>query len=218
MDGKTWSPLARRYLLPWLPGFEVRGRLIFRAPIDLVLCGLDCEPSGFSKPPFTVHVFADPLYIPKQHIAYTLGGRLGALVGRADRWWEYAPDDAAAIMEEVRRDMVAQGLPFFAKTSTPRDIANYIREGDLGGGRLPLGEVEGYSWLLADEPRDAELALVRAVMHTGSSEVPWIRQALERIEAVRSLIGTDIEGAKDLLSRWRKETMAALRLSGQAAE
>lgn len=119
VDGRLWSRLARAHLLPALPGYAVRGRLIFRTPIEMLLVGLACEPSAFAKELFTVHAFVQPLYVPSNHITFSLGDRLGRLGGKGDKWWDYSPEREQEIMDDVRGYIEREAVPFFAEVETP---------------------------------------------------------------------------------------------------
>ena len=212
MDGRTWTRLARAHLLPALPGWAVRGRLMFRTPIEMLLVGLSCEPSAFSKEPFTVHAFVQPLYVPADHVAFSLGGRLGRLGGKGDKWWHFSLEREREIMDEVREYIQREALPFLAEVDTPQTVAEYLSSRQLTRGGLPLSEHEAYSWLLAGNRSRASavLAAVGRTVTLGSPE--WVERATERAALVRERLMSDPGAARSLLHDWRNQTMQALRL------
>ena len=109
----------------------------------MLLVGLSCEPSAFAKAPFTVHAFVQPLYVPTNHFAFGLGGRLGRLGGKGDKWWHYSPEREQEIMDDVRGSIEREAVPFFAEVGTPLAVAHYLSRRQLTSGGLPLSEDEG---------------------------------------------------------------------------
>jgi hypothetical protein len=213
MKGAEWAPLARQYLLPNLAGYEVRGSLVFAAPIGLILKGLSCEPSGFSRTKFNLQAFVQPLYVPKGHLAFGIGGRLGHLGGGGDRWWHYSANRESEVMNDVAEYVMREGVPFLAGFEGPRSVAEYIRSRNINHGLLPHSEDEGYSWLLAGELQAASKTLQRVISSVERGDPEWMQQAMQRTQTVLSMLNRDPDTAVQLLYRWRDSTLQALRLT-----
>jgi hypothetical protein len=100
--------LARRHLLPVLPGFVGRRSLVYRRPIEYFLCGLSFDTSSFASSRIYVQAFVQPLFVREGHLWYTFGERLGD-----NEFWDVDEDEPdptfAAIAEVARRD----ALPLF---------------------------------------------------------------------------------------------------------
>src|SRR3954449_5399973 len=107
MKGRKIEPLARRHVLPVLPGFAARGGLVYRPPVDYVLRGLWFDTSSFTSSRIYVTAFVQPLFHSHQDLTFSYGFRLG------NDFWDVDESDAdpsfAAIAEEVQRHAV----PFF---------------------------------------------------------------------------------------------------------
>jgi hypothetical protein len=185
---------------------------LFTTPIDWVLQGFSCEPSGFSRSAFTVQAFSQPLYVPKDHLAFVAGGRLGTLGGAAERWWSYGTDREQEIAEEVLSYIEREGLPFMAATRNPHDVALYLQRRKRKG-LLPHGEDEGYSWFLAGDEDKAQGVLSEVARSVAPDAPEWMLQARQRIETVLEMLERrDASAVSQLLQRWRDATISALGL------
>src|SRR5690349_19128975 len=107
MKGPTWERLTRKYILPDLPDWAVKGRLMFRVPIGAMLQAtlLDgsIDPNGGY-----LHVFVQPLFVPSDTIVIDYGMRL-----RHDRneYWPISADAPEAGVRAVGRALRTDALP-----------------------------------------------------------------------------------------------------------
>src|SRR3954468_2233521 len=107
MKGQQIEPLARKHLLPVLPGFAARGSLVYRRPGDYLLHAVAFDTSSFTSSRIFVSAFVQPLYHASDDLTSTYGFRLGNDFWDVD---EANPDALfSAIADEVRRE----ALPFF---------------------------------------------------------------------------------------------------------
>lgn len=86
--------------------------MVVRLPIGSVLSDVLFEASAFSKVPFYINFFVQPLYVPSEHLMLSFGERV---LGQ----WDY---DASKIEELANRVFQAkrdQALPFFDLFGTP---------------------------------------------------------------------------------------------------
>jgi hypothetical protein len=211
MKGREWDKLFRRYLLADLPSFQGKGSLLFNAPVIHLLRGFSFDTSGFDRNTFYVHVFLQPLYVPRDHVAYLFGKRL---YGRQGQSWSIDAEHQGATVEDVLASIKEQGLPFLGYVQTPGDLA---RKAPLVGGRGSdpnMSEAVAYSFVLAHEYAEARGALDRlqALLRAGDPADPWAAELLGRSQLVRERLERDPEEAIALLEEWNEQTRTNLRL------
>jgi hypothetical protein len=90
MTTKEFVALGKS-LLPKLPGFAVKGSLMFIPPVECVLRGIHFDGSSFDKRSFSVTTFALPLCVPTNHLYLNFGTRVRHK-GGGDRWSMRTPD------------------------------------------------------------------------------------------------------------------------------
>src|SRR5439155_25246024 len=105
MRGRDFERLARKEFVPHLPGYSVRGSLIYEAPVEDILKGFNADTSAFTAERVFVEVFVMPLYVPSEHLVLNIGIRLG---GPA-HFWTVTEEGFA---QGLTSSMVQQGLPF----------------------------------------------------------------------------------------------------------
>jgi len=118
MTTKEFVALARQ-VLPALPGFAVKNRLLLVTPIEHTLKAVHFDGSSFSKTSFYVTWFYQPLCVPSQHVSLSLGARLRLRNG-IDGWTSTAPDLVPELIDAIRREAV----PKLTTLQTPRDVAS----------------------------------------------------------------------------------------------
>jgi hypothetical protein len=89
MKTKDFVSLAQQ-LLRRLPGFTVKGPMMFICPAKHYLRGIYFEASSFDAKPFYVWTFILPLYVPNKYVSFNLGKRVRNAGG--DRWKADAPN------------------------------------------------------------------------------------------------------------------------------
>jgi len=77
VKGSVIERLARKHLLPVLPGFEARRSLVYRRPLGYFLCGLSFDTSSFTSSRIFVEAFVQPLFVSEEGLWYAFGLRLG---------------------------------------------------------------------------------------------------------------------------------------------
>lgn len=115
MNKKHVERFAHQHLVPSLPGFGVRGRLLYEVPVGNVLRAFLFDSSGFSATTFHPHVFAQTLYILSDHLTLTPGSRF---LGH----WEFEPGAEFELEQRLLKQIHRVGLPFLRAHSTPEDI------------------------------------------------------------------------------------------------
>jgi hypothetical protein len=211
VKGREFAKLARRHLMPHLPGFAFKDGRIYALPVDRLLRGFTLYASGFSRARFTVYCSVGILYVPENVGAITagLGDRLPVLAGRGDQWWEW--DDhadaeaATATIADIRALILDVGVPFLEKLDTVEAVAERLRETGDYRSDPHVAEALAYSLVLTGDDHGARetLTLLRrltlddderagwwADLHRGTREPiedDWVLGVGERVPGSRRL-------------------------------
>lgn len=214
MTSREIKRLVTAYLLPSLPGYRVRGSLLYAEPVEDLLRGFLFETSAFDRTALHVTAFVQPLYVPAQYLVLTFGERLG---GGAKRWRPVGEQE-----EEVMRDLLLEikktGLPFLNRIKTPADLA---RQASMEARRAPdnpvILEVEAYSLVLVGRDHDARALLERIEqlardLLQANPLAGWLEVVGARAKLLRETLARDHAEAVAFLDQWRVETLTALGL------
>jgi len=109
------SQICKR-LLPNLPMFAAKGRLLFIRPIEHALGGVYLNPSAFDPARFSVMAFIVPLFMPTNTIYFNVGKEVQNKRGIWDA-------NDPRLMAELACAISEQALPFLEQISTPQGIA-----------------------------------------------------------------------------------------------
>ncbi|MCW5877582.1 MAG: hypothetical protein KIS80_01785 [Anaerolineales bacterium] len=221
MQGRIFHRLAKKHLLPHLPGFTAKKGLIYVADFNYFLKGLAVDSSAFSKTTFTIWAFILPLFVPKEYISFTYGDRLGSLSGGGDKWWEYSSENEEAIFKDILSHIQIEALPFFNEVVTPWDFWQKYKEKIKPNSGDYQREACAYALVLAGEYEMAATLLEEsiAVLEIATKEdptIPWIGWILERVRKIDSLLAEDPQKAVAQLDEWTQETLKNLGLEAQA--
>jgi hypothetical protein len=218
MKARELKPLFRNYLAHKLEGFTLRGRMLYKEPIEYLLRGFSFEPSGFDSGGFYLQVFVQPLYIPFEAVGFFEGQRLG---GGAQYW--HVRDNESAVMGEVTTLMREVGLPFLESVRSPGALARWLEKKPITPMRM---EGLAYSLILAGRPQRAKTVLAELQprleqIHADESRRgrtirEWEIQFLGRVRTMRGLLERDPTGAVKQLSEWRNYTVHHLGLDDVA--
>lgn len=116
-----------RQLLPELPGFAAKKKLLFIQPIGHTLRAI-CFARSIDPRGFHAHMFVQPLFMPEQQcVVFNFGWRLD----RGRVWNADATNLIADLGSTIRREAV----PFLSRIHSARDVAevglSLERSGDL---------------------------------------------------------------------------------------
>jgi hypothetical protein len=203
MKGRDVERLARKHLLPVLPGYVARGSLVYRRPVDWFLRGLSVDTSAFTSSRIFVSAFVHPLYLGIDYITLTWGFRIG------DDFWDVDDPDRTftAIADAARRD----ALPFLESVTdldafaeliplwlgeVPRRIA---QEHSLEGDDVVL-ETLGYTEILRGNDVEGRRLLAAVVADRDAHE-----QIVENARRV-------LADGRPVLEAWRADAIRTLRL------
>jgi hypothetical protein len=199
-----------KYLLPELPGFMLKGRLLYRLGNEWIVQGIFFESSAFDKQRLAVHAFVQPLYVPADSLVLTLGRRLPSSNGQ---WWDMAIGGQIR-GDEILQSIRQQGLDLLEMGRSPdqllRNLGKFLT--DLNS-EYAL-EVSGLSRLLIgdDEGSRQDLRRLRGQLARINDQVGWIQDLRRRAEQIEMETQTDPAVARIRLASWRDETLRNLRL------
>jgi len=205
MKKKQFESLCKK-LLPDLPGFCCKGWLLHAEPVEHVLRGFYCDGSQFDPTSFVVSVFALPLYVPTQHLYFSLGNRLKDERG-CEKWWNIQePDLANKLLSSIQRE----GVPFLDGVRQPSQLVAFAER--LPGNTYPrILEIIAYSLAKADEYVAARSALDR-LLKALNVNIPWQAEMMQRAKELEQRLNSDRSGAKQLLAEWEQATIKNLGL------
>lgn len=200
MKNKDFAALAQR-LLPELPGFAVKAPLMFIAPVGHTLRGLCFESHSYEAKLFYVWVFLLPLCVPRKHVSFELGKRIGG-----DRWNADAPDTVRELGIALKRE----ALPFLSPIESPHDVAQAAKSL-----RLPqnpnVQQAIAYALARAGDV-DKAVAELDTLLAMLDVKVPWQLEMLERANSLKSQLLNDASSAQKQLEAWEVESVRNLGL------
>jgi hypothetical protein len=206
----NWPKIVKTELAPRLPGFVAQGRLLYRRPVDEILRAFQVEVSGFTNSAVYVWCFVLPLYVPRDHLSFDCGMRLGQADSGSERW---IVDESKAMIEAMAQVMNKEGLKFLNRIHTTTDLANHLLT-DAGSLHNPHAmEAIAYSQVLAGEVVQAKQSMENLDRSLDLS-VSWEREMSERVTLIREFISSnDVVSARGQLAAWRRFSMEKLRVS-----
>lgn len=193
-----------KYLLPHMPTFVHKGRLLYLAPLTHVLKAFHFDSSAFDKETFYVTVFFLPLYVPASHIHLSFGERLRSAKGQV--WNLSDPRLRDELLACIQRD----GLPFLEVVQQPADVVTAIPR--IGADSDPYKlEAVAYSLAMADDVAAAQQALERLTKALDKS-ISWQAKMGERATQLAQTLSVDPQEAKRQLAEWEQATVKNLGL------
>ena len=207
MTARETEKLLKK-LLPRLPGFTVSRRFLFMCPIGHILRGFYFDRS--SDPlSFYLHVFIQPLYIPRDSVVFLFGERLG-------QSWKYQADAEAELIENLLERISNEGLPVLKGIETPAQFAETIDQVVRVNPKDPHAlRARAYSFVLAGEHENAIEIFDRLQTELAEleDEPLWLRELLQETQTFRQLLVHKPAEAKDKLYEWERYTLTNLRLN-----
>lgn len=182
-----------------LPGFEIKGRLLFQSPYAEILKGFCVDDSSHSPTHFYVWAFVLPLYVPTTTLYFNFGQRLGDGAGR--RW----NCEEVGLIPALSAEMQSAKANFLDHITTPQTLADYLRQFCNTPTPNHL-EALAYSYLLAGDHAAADVTFnrLREALDLG---IEWHRNIWERAKTIQA---ADAGAARELLYQWRDDTVQKL--------
>ncbi len=193
-----------RELVCCMPGFEIKGPLLFRSPIGGILRGI-CFDRSADADLFYVWYFFLPLFMRREDISFTFGNRLWHPRGQ---WaWERGMD---GLIPDLRRMIEREVLPFVSKVNTAADV---VREAEAHlhyPGPHYLNTL-AYALARAGQTKRSLAAFDRLLVELDPG-VFWQNDLADEARRFKGLLETDPDQAQRQLDAWTDESLRNLRL------
>lgn len=200
MTNKEFENIGKE-LAVHFPGFVARGQLLFTRPVGAILRAIFFDRS-IDKRAFYVQVFAQPLFVPSKHVWFNVGWRLG---GGSHTW----DADHPTAIEELRKTLKLDALPFLSKINSPAQLAlageSLAKPADIG-----VQQAIAFAYARAGASEKAATAFDRLVNLMETTEF-W-KEELKRARTLRSQIVSDPDSVQRQLDAWEAETTKNLKL------
>ena len=200
MKKKEFETIGKQ-LLPILPGFVVKGDLLFMRPIGHILRAI-CFDRSIDPRSFYVEVFVQPFFVPMEYVVFNFGYRLG---GNCHSWNADNPNLIAELRAGLKRD----ALPFLSQITSVSDFVKMAKSHPSGNPHTP----EAIAFALARAGRNKEaIEVLDQLLGQVKLEVLWQREMADRAKSLKSQLLTDPAAAQRQLDAWEAETVKNLGL------
>ncbi len=201
MKSRELALLLRHPLLQ-LEGFVVKGRLLFKPPVDRLLRGIYFDSSGFDRRAFYPTWFVMPLCVPTSHLYFNFGDRLRTAAD-AGGWSSEMPNLAAELGAALKRAANflsgIDSLPAFVAYAESRSRTERNLEGI------------GYA-LACDGQANQAVTVFDELLGKVDMSVDWHRELTGRISELRRTLIEAPEKARSQLAISERETIQSLGL------
>lgn len=200
MKAAKGQNLIKKHILPSLPGYAVKGRLLYATPVRYILRGYWFEGSGFDANRFNVEAFAQPLYPPRSHLVLSFGKRLGNLSCGPEIWWDLSDRSEQEIMAEVLERIQQEAEPLLRGIVDPRSFLYWLAF--LSNGFEDSEKLDG----VLEAGTTCNAAALLSWLKANFDDVPFPHH-LEAAAYSYALTG-DAKSAKDFLIELKKQCEA----------
>lgn len=195
-----------KQLLDILPGYTIKGSLIY-APIEhRMLRGLSFEGSSFNKETFFVWYFVMPLALPTQYLYFSFGDRLRDHRG-TDGWSVNQTD----VIKELRDEVRNQALPWLAMFDSPvgaitltkrlaSESTNFRTWETAAGMLLTYGDIEG------------AIILIDRCLEVCDFSIPWHRDIAKYLDELKNACMESPQALETLLNSRTEQNLINLKL------
>jgi hypothetical protein len=196
MKSALWRRSVDRYVLPHLPGtWQVRGHLMYREPVDWILCCLALDNSRHSSK-FGAVAVVQLLAIPFPHLSGPNLWELGHGTGRGH--WE-APttiEDAEPAMRDMLSLARAEALPRFDRLGTIDGYAQAAAERAANQPNDVNYQEQLFCIQLIHGDTDAALHTADTAHRTGHDDGrPWAIDVANRVTTTAAIARQNLEAA-----------------------
>jgi hypothetical protein len=193
-----------------LPLFQVKGSLLFVAPVGEVLRGVVLTSSGFDKMGFNVDWLVQPLHVPLDHLVLDVGGRLSSF----DGGWECSPGQELAVGARVAERIGSEVLPRFRELDGSPGSFIQVCESLPGAWSSAFPRESLAYCLFLTGTTDKAMSLLEdlASEHEMPNLPDWCRQVAARCRAMAECMKVDPDRCRMQLEQWVRETRSKLKL------
>jgi hypothetical protein len=190
-------------LLPDLPGFTIKGNMMFMRPVKEILRGLYFEGSDFDKSSFYITFFALPLCVPTTHLYFLFGNKLR--ISGSDRWNAKDPSELAELSTTIRRD----AMPFLSRTESLLGFADAAQSLASVNPHTPMAIA--FALARAGHANEA-LDVLDRLLPQLDLRVAWQSQIADQVKALRAKLVANPSTAQQQLEVWEAESSRNLGL------
>ena len=207
MKGKQVERFAEQHLLPSLPNFCVRGKLLYEVPVGNILRAFLFDSSGFSAEAFHPEVFVQLLYIPSEHLTLSTGKRF---LGN----WKFEPEQESRLAQKLLTQISEIGLPFLRARSTLEGIIHETKRNPALEKNPHVRQELAYSLLLLGRNEEAldELDKILGMLNRDPDSPPWEGVLFAEIASLRERLDRNPREAVEMLNAWTEQTRSKLKL------
>lgn len=216
VKGREIERLARKHLLPVLPGFVARGSLVYRRPLDYFLHAVSFDTSSFTGSRIYVEALIQPLYGPEAQIFYTYGFRLGG-------FWDVDLDDPDPTFAEIAERARREALPFLKQVKDLEGFAEAVRSWAKARPRKVMREYAlddpviaedlAYTEILRGNKNDAVQLLEQSIESEREDGEYANEERIQNLEHMLNLVRSlGLEAGQAQLEDWRARTIRSLKL------
>jgi hypothetical protein len=193
-------------LLEDLPGFAIRGRLMFIPPAASILRGVNFEGSSFDKTSFSATMFVMLLCVPTNHLHLSFASPVRH-DGGGDRWSAAMPH----LTKELSAALRAQALPYLSSVQSLDDFVKLAMSRSFTGNPQTLRAI---AFALARAGRANEaIGAFDALLNRIDLKVDWQAEIADQARTLRAKLVANPEEARRQLEAWEAETACNLGLA-----
>jgi hypothetical protein len=207
MKATEFAKIGKK-LLPHLPGFTMKGKLLFVPPVGDIVRGIYFENSSGTND-FYVRALYLPLFVPQECMNFIHGDRL--------RWegHELWHGDDPNLLDKLNDVIQAKAMPFLELVSTlagvleslkadvkrtqPKPNSHYLEE--MAYVLIKIGDFSAALEIIADLKKKYRL-----------STTPYIIEQRNRLELIEDKLRQSPEAALAQLEVWRVGSIEKLKL------
>ena len=207
MKGKQLEQFASQHLLPSLPNFSVRGKLLYQVPVGNILRAFLFDSSGFSSEAFYPQVFVQCLYIRSEHLTLTPGKRF---LGN----WKFEPTHEGQLGQRLLNQMHEIGMPFLRAHNTLENIVRQTKANPAVKVNPHVRQQLAYSLVLLERKDEAldELDKTLGMLNRTPESPTWERVLFAEIASLKERLMRNPREAVETLHTWTEQTRANLNL------
>lgn len=208
MTSREFSVIGRK-VNHLLPGYAVKGPLLFTITSDALLEGIIFDRSSRDRNLFRVHAFFLPLFVPTKEIRLNYSKTISPKSGQWDA-------NDLNLIESLKAAIHMEAVPFLSATSTLRLAAAFIRPmtiPDADGYVSPYcQEALAYILIRLNDIAGALEILCQLQTNLNNPTAVWEVAMITRAKLMKDKILDNYHVALEQLELWKRDTLEKLRL------
>ena len=217
MKGRQIERLARKHLLPVLPGFAARRSLVYRRSFQYFLHAVSFGTSSFTSSRIYVTALIQPLYGPDDDLYFTYGFRLG------NDFWDVDEENPDPTFTKIAQTARREALPFFDQVPDLDRFAEAVPKWAEASPRRVMrsstlddpavAEDLAYTAILRGKRGEAIRLLEHAIQSEREDGEYANDERIANLEHILDLVQRlGLEAGQAQLEEWRARTIASLNL------